>query len=440
MDRLSRMLAAAQGMGGGGGGAPAQVLLYNMPKRDREPTEDEAVDSPVDREEEDGEVVEEPGDNNEDTGTGAGQPANHTEWTPEEQAEALQQYRRRCEVAERLEDALRDGHPAILNSDEALLLEEARNDAFITEQAELLQNTNRNDNAYEIREALAESRDNIRAAFTALQEVHAPNAPFYCLPRSADDNQPDAPGAGPRPFRGVSTAEQSLQAPGVQPDARRSSLPPATNPQPHDETQAELDHMRTRISAAFDRLSAAQDQATPNNRLRLDLDAVLEDAFDGTGWDFESPTHRPDENSSAEDALADMEHPTGPGPANDGIQDALNDLQSRITAASNRLQQAVRDQTNNPFPPLRRRPGRFDVDPLPDVPFDPPPTLYGRRNAMLDDGAPPHGRNRRNTDPYPGLHRRRRVAPTPVLNRPPVFRPRVHHILNRKTTVGPSQP
>ncbi|KAK5678132.1 hypothetical protein LTS10_009301 [Elasticomyces elasticus] len=287
MDRLSRMLAAAQGMGGGGGGAPAQLLLYNMPKREREPTEDEAVDSPVDREEEDDEVIEEPGDNDEDAGAGSGQPANP--------------------------------------------------------------------------------------------------------------------------------------------------------PQPHDETQAEIDGMRARISAAFDRLSAAQDQAAPNNRPRFDLDAVLEDAFDGSGFDFESPTHRPDVDLSAEDASADMDHPTGPGSADDGTQDALNDLQSRITAASNRLQEAVRDQTNNPFLPGARR-SRFDVDPLPDVPFDPPPTLYGRRNAMLGDGAPPHGRNRRNTDPYPGPHRRRRVAPTPVLNQPPVFRPRAHHILNRKTTVGTALP
>ncbi|KAK3619020.1 hypothetical protein LTR56_021370 [Elasticomyces elasticus] len=249
MDRLSRMLAAAQGMGGGGGGAPAQqVLLFDMPKREREPTEDEAVDSPVDREEEDGEVIEEPGDDNQDAGSGAGQPANHAQ------------------------------------------------------------------------------------------------------------------------------------------------------------------------------------------------EAVLEDAFDGTRWDFESNTHRPDVDSSAEDALPDMDHPTGPGVADDGIQDALNDLQSRITAASNRLQEVVRDQaTNNPFPPLRRT-GRFDVDPLPDVLFDPPPTLYGRRNAMLGDGAPPHGRNRSHTDPYPGPHRRRRVAPTPVLNRPPVFRPRAHHILNRKTTVVTTLP
>ncbi|KAK5690250.1 hypothetical protein LTR97_012438 [Elasticomyces elasticus] len=72
MDRLSRMLAAAQGMGGGGGGAPAQ--LFNMPKREREPTEDEAIDSPVDQQEEDGEVIE-------DTEAGPGQPANHTQDT-----------------------------------------------------------------------------------------------------------------------------------------------------------------------------------------------------------------------------------------------------------------------------------------------------------------------------------------------------------------------
>ncbi|KAK4901288.1 multicatalytic endopeptidase [Elasticomyces elasticus] len=274
MDRLSRMLAAAQGMGGGGGGAPAQ--LYDMPKRESEPTEDEAVDSPVDREEEDGEDIEEPGDNNQDAGAGSGLAANP--------------------------------------------------------------------------------------------------------------------------------------------------------PQPHDETQAEIDGVRARISAAFDRLPAAQDQATPNNRPRFDLDAVLEDAFDGTGWDFESPTHRPDVDSSAEDALADTDHPTGPGVADDGIQDALNDLQSRITAASNRLQEAIRDEARNPS---RRR---LDGDPLPDVPFDPPPTLYGRRNAMLDDGDPPHGRNRSHTDPAPHGHRRR-VAPTPVNRaRTPAFRPRAHHILNRKTT------
>ncbi|KAK5708778.1 hypothetical protein LTR17_020379 [Elasticomyces elasticus] len=227
-------------------------------------------------------------------------------------------------------------------------------------------------------------------------------------------------------------------------DAGTGAGQPANPPQPHDETQAEIDGMRARISAAFDRLSAAQDQAAPNNRPRFDLDAVLEDAFDGSGFDFESSTHRPDVDSSAEDALADTDqisrdHPTGPGSTDDGIEDALNDLQSRVTAASNRLQEAVRDQANNPFFPGARR-SRFDVDPLPDVPFDPPPTLYGRRNAMLGDGAPPHGRNRRNTDPYPGPHRRRRVAPTPVLNRPLVFRPRAHHILNRKTTVGTALP
>lgn len=43
MDRISRMLAAAQGMGGGGGGAPAQVSANIVQRERRLPGLDHAI-------------------------------------------------------------------------------------------------------------------------------------------------------------------------------------------------------------------------------------------------------------------------------------------------------------------------------------------------------------------------------------------------------------
>ncbi|KAK3621013.1 multicatalytic endopeptidase, partial [Elasticomyces elasticus] len=337
MDRLSRMLAAAQGMGGGGGGAPAQ--LSNMPKREREPTEDdEAVDSPVDREE-DGEDIEEPGYTNEDAGTGSGQPTNHTQEAQPVQQDLFTQ-----------RDAAHTRFAALLS-------------AFNTHHPSMIRIRRR-------QEILNANSPNMQQQLVA-ENLNAP---------------PDWDG------------NQYLDDMGIIP-----APPPLDGP--YHELQAAFDETQAAITASFARLQVARDRPLPNfnnnpvvlHRQRMDPDPA--------------PPPRPHDPTQAE----------------------LDELQSRITAASNRFQEAVRDQANNPFPP-RRRPGRF-WDPLPDVPFDPPPTLPGRRNAVLHDGDPPHGRNRRNTDPYPGPHRRRRVAPTPVLNRPTVFRPRDTNIIDNAETV-----
>ncbi|KAK5690249.1 multicatalytic endopeptidase [Elasticomyces elasticus] len=225
------------------------------------------------------------------------------------------------------------------------------------------------------------SHDEMQAAFDEIQA--AITASFARLQEARDRSLPD-----------FNNNPLVLHGQRMDPD-------PANPPQP---TQAELDELQSRITAASNRLQEAiRDQANNPSRHSFDQYSFWEDRS----------------------ANVPLEPDSSTGPI-DGTQDALNDLQSRITAASNRLQEAIRD------PAFNRH--RLDMTSLPDVPFDPPPTLPGRRNAVLHDGDPPHGRNRRNTDPYPGPHRRRRVVPTPVLNRPPVFRPRVHHILNRKTT------
>ncbi|KAK5722735.1 multicatalytic endopeptidase [Elasticomyces elasticus] len=300
MDRLSRMLAAAQGMGGGGGGAPAQ--LFNMPKREREPTEDEdeTVDSPVDQQEEDGEVIE-------DTGTGSGQPANHTQETQAVQQDLFTQRDAAHTRFTALLAAFNSHHPSMIR---------------IRRRQEII-NTN---------------GPNMQQQLVA-ENLNAP---------------PDWDGNQYLDDMGNIPAPPLLDAP----------LSP--------------NEMQAAITASFARLQVARDRPQPN----FNNDPLV--------------LHR----QRVEEAVNDAPVVPDPAPPPQPTQAELDDLQSRITAASNRLQEAIRDPAINCH--------RLDMTSLPDVPFDPPPTLPGRRNAVLHDGDPPHGRNRRNTDPYPGPHRRRR--------------------------------